>query len=53
MLAFSSAREALRCAIDIKRTLVQRDPESGELRVRIGLHTGEPVREADDFYGRP
>jgi class 3 adenylate cyclase len=20
--------------------------------VRIGLHTGEPVREADDFYGK-
>jgi hypothetical protein len=23
-----------------------------ELRVRIGLHTGELVREADDFYGK-
>ena len=22
------------------------------LRVRIGLHTGEPVRDADDFYGK-
>jgi eukaryotic-like serine/threonine-protein kinase len=20
--------------------------------VRIGLHTGEPIREADDFYGK-
>lgn len=20
--------------------------------MRIGLHTGEPIREADDFYGK-
>ncbi|HET7236879.1 MAG TPA: adenylate/guanylate cyclase domain-containing protein [Actinomycetota bacterium] len=52
MLAFPSAREALRCAIDIQRALAQRPPGADELRVRIGLHTGEPVREADDFYGK-
>jgi class 3 adenylate cyclase len=26
--------------------------DADALRVRIGLHTGEPVREADDFYGK-
>jgi class 3 adenylate cyclase len=51
MLAFPSARNALRCAIGIQRSLAERDPEEPELRVRIGLHTGEPVREAGDFYG--
>jgi class 3 adenylate cyclase len=51
MLAFSSARDALRCAIGIQRSLADRD-SGPELRVRIGLHTGEPVREADDFYGK-
>lgn len=52
MLAFASAREALRCAIGIQRALAERDSDGPELRVRIGLHTGEPVREADDFYGK-
>jgi class 3 adenylate cyclase len=51
MLAFPSARNALRCAIGIQRSLAERDPEAPGLRVRIGLHTGEPIREADDFYG--
>jgi class 3 adenylate cyclase len=52
MLAFSSARDAVQCAIGIQRALTDRDPNGNELRVRIGLHTGEPIREADDFYGK-
>jgi class 3 adenylate cyclase len=53
MLAFASAREALHCAIGIQRALTTRDPEAGpELRVRIGLHTGEAIKEADDFFGK-
>ena len=52
MLAFPSARDALRCAIGIQRALAEQDSGAPELRVRIGLHTGEPVREADDFYGK-
>jgi class 3 adenylate cyclase len=51
MFAFASARDALRCAIGIQQALADRD-SGPELRVRIGLHTGEPVREADDFYGK-
>jgi class 3 adenylate cyclase len=53
MLAFRSARDALRCAIGVQRTLARRNL-SAELpiRVRIGLHSGELVREAYDFYGR-
>jgi class 3 adenylate cyclase len=45
-LAFGSASEALHCAIGIQRALAERDPDGQELRVRIGLHTGEPIREA-------
>jgi len=52
MLAFSSASDAVRCAMGIQRSLAERDPRAEELRVRVGLHTGEPVREADDFYGK-
>lgn len=51
MLAFASARDALNCAIGIQRALAER--EGGpELRVRIGLHTGETIKEADDFFGK-
>jgi class 3 adenylate cyclase len=52
MLAFSSARDALRCARDIQRAVAESDSNGHRLRVRIGLHTGEPIREADDFYGK-
>ena len=53
MLAFSSARRALQCAVAIQRAFSKYD-ESAEtpIRVRIGLHTGEAVKEADDFYGK-
>ena len=52
MLAFSSARAAIRCAIEVQRQIGAwfNDPGS-PVRVRIGAHTGEAVREADDILG--
>jgi class 3 adenylate cyclase len=52
MLAFASAEEALGCAIGIQRALVGPLSDGHRLRVRIGLHTGETIREEDDFYGK-
>ena len=54
MLSFSSGRRALQCAISIQRSFAAYSEEHPEypVRVRIGLHAGEVVREADDFYGR-
>ena len=54
MVAFSSARRALECAIAIQQTLVAHNAENpGEpIRVRIGLHTGEAIREGEDFFGK-
>lgn len=49
MLAFSSAREGLRCAIGIQRALIT---TALGLRIRIGLHTGEAIKESQDFFGR-
>jgi class 3 adenylate cyclase len=54
MVAFSSARRAIECAQAIQRAFAAElgaDPNA-PIRVRIGLHTGEPVREAGDFYGK-
>jgi class 3 adenylate cyclase len=52
MLAFSSARGGLECAIGIQRGLADMDTTDAVVRVRIGLHVGEPVHEGDDFFGR-
>jgi eukaryotic-like serine/threonine-protein kinase len=54
MIAYPSARRGLECAVDMQRNLARlADADPGErLRVRIGLHTGEAIREGDDFYGR-
>jgi class 3 adenylate cyclase len=54
MLVFRSARRALRCAIAIQRAFADgRVPHlEAPLRVRIGLHAGETVRNADAFFGR-
>jgi class 3 adenylate cyclase len=53
MLAFSSARRALQCAIAIQRAFAQHSESAGEpVQVRIGLHTGEAIKDAGDFYGK-
>jgi class 3 adenylate cyclase/tetratricopeptide (TPR) repeat protein len=54
MVAFSSARRALDCAIAIQRAFAAQAEEQGNgaIRVRIGMHTGEAIRERDDFFGR-
>jgi adenylate cyclase len=54
MVAFSSARRAVDCAIAVQRAFAARAEESSDeaIRVRIGMHTGEAIRERDDFFGR-
>ncbi|MEE8369234.1 MAG: adenylate/guanylate cyclase domain-containing protein, partial [Dehalococcoidia bacterium] len=53
MLAFGSARRALQCAVDIQRAFAARNESADEpIMVRIGLHTGEALKEADDFFGK-
>jgi len=53
MVAFSSARRGLECAIAIQRAFASDWNGHGEpVRVRIGLHCGEAIKEGDDFYGR-
>lgn len=49
MLAFPSARRGVECAIAVQQEVLAFD---ARLSIRMGLHTGEPVRREDDFYGR-
>jgi DNA-binding SARP family transcriptional activator/class 3 adenylate cyclase len=54
MVAFTSVRRALACAVAIQQDLAGRNRESpgDEVRIRIGLNTGEVVIEGDDVYGQ-
>lgn len=53
MVVFASARRALQCAIAIQRAFAAYSEKHKEqpLRVRIGLHVGEAIKESDDFFG--
>ena len=54
MVAFASARRAVDCARAIQREIDARlgDHPNGPLTIRIGLHTGEALRDDADFYGK-
>jgi class 3 adenylate cyclase/tetratricopeptide (TPR) repeat protein len=54
MVAFSSARRALFCAIGIQRALTAYCQHRSDepIRVRIGLHVGEVISESADFFGK-
>jgi class 3 adenylate cyclase len=53
MAAFSSARRALRCAVEIQQALTEQNRAHPEtpLHVRIGIHTSEVIAEDDDYFG--
>jgi class 3 adenylate cyclase len=54
MVAFASARSAVLCARAIQRAIDARLSmhPAGKIRLRIGLHTGEAIRDEADFYGK-
>jgi class 3 adenylate cyclase/ketosteroid isomerase-like protein len=53
MLAFRSARRALTAARAIQRGIgTTFDDPGSPIRIRVGVHTGEILREADDFFGQ-
>jgi class 3 adenylate cyclase len=54
MIALPSARRGAQCALAIQRAIhaeLGNHPE-GPIRVRIGMHSGEAMRDDEDFYGR-
>lgn len=54
MIAFSSARRAVLCAIGIQRALATYSEQQSDapIRVRIGLHVGEPITLSADLSGK-
>jgi class 3 adenylate cyclase len=54
LIAFSSAHQGLRCAIEIQRTFAGRTVSGLDtpLGIRSGLHSGFVIVQAEDFYGR-
>jgi class 3 adenylate cyclase len=53
MIASQSARRALHCAIAIQQHLFRYNKDATEpINVRIGLHTGEVLKDAEDFFGK-
>ena len=54
MIVFASVRKALACAVAFQVGLAERNATApdDEVRVRIGVNTGEVVAEGDDLYGQ-
>src|SRR5919202_1150353 len=51
-VAFASAHDAAGAAADAQRALAAHEwPDGNEIRVRIGLHTGEPARVDGRYVG--
>ena len=54
MLAFPTPADAVACAVDIQRAFAEhnaRHPDE-QIRVRVGVHSGQAIREGEDFYGK-
>ncbi len=54
LLAFPSARSAALCAVSLQRCFAAHNAKepAQPIRVRIGLHTGEALRDAEKFFGK-
>src|SRR5438874_98184 len=54
LIEFTSALEAVLCAIEIEQTLAQYNaaaPGQRQIKVRIGLHVGDVVHQDGDVFG--
>ncbi len=55
MVAFSSAVNAVSCAVGIQQAVYRHNARQGDdrLKVRVGLNVGEPIRDEEDYFGTP
>jgi adenylate cyclase len=54
LVEFASVVDALRCAIEVQRGMVQRNtemPPDRRIEFRVGIHQGDVIVEGDDIFG--
>ena len=54
LVEFASAVDAVRCAVDIQRAMVERNadlPEARKIEFRIGINVGDIITDDGDIYG--
>jgi class 3 adenylate cyclase/tetratricopeptide (TPR) repeat protein len=52
LAAFSSASDAVRCAISVQQT-ARRPAAGARFEIRIGIHAGEALRREGGYFGTP
>ena len=52
LAAFSSAADAVRCAISMEQT-ARRPANGAKFEIRIGIHLGEVLRRDEGYFGTP
>ena len=50
-VAFASAKQAVRCALEVQRALAAHEWPGAQVRVRIGIHTGQAVLVEGGYTG--
>ena len=54
LLEFPSVTDAVACALDVQRTMAERNaelPEDRRMEIRIGVNLGDVMIEGDDIFG--
>jgi adenylate cyclase len=54
LVEFASVVDAVRCAVDVQRAIVERNaliPEQKRLAFRVGIHQGDVIIDAGDTFG--
>src|SRR5439155_17498829 len=54
LVEFASVVDAMRCAAEVQRGMIDREPEAADarqIRYRIGVNLGDIIAEADDIFG--
>src|SRR5882724_4504845 len=54
LVEFASVVDAMRCAAEVQRGMIDREPEATDarqIRFRIGVNLGDVIAEGDDIFG--
>ena len=54
LLEFTSVVDAARCAVDVQRTMIERNasvPEEKRIEFRVGINFGDIIIDGDDIFG--